>query len=522
MAYASATTNAPTSLAWRLLLFASVGMTVAFLVYVALRLTYPFELEWMEGAMADHSTRVARGLDLYVPPGPEHVQFLYTPLLFYLGALLVPIFGEGYLVLRIVSLVSTLVCAWLLFLWVRRVTGSGVIGFVGVGLFFGGYAYLQSWYDLARNDMLMIAPLLGAAYLLHCGSRKAAVVAGLLTVIAFLAKQTTLMWLPAIATGALLFDWRKGLLFGATATLAIGATVLGYHLATDGWFTFFVFEMPSHHGRQPYEWRFWTEDLVPIAPLVILAMACWIQYWRLGRRGEALFLAAFGSGALLTSFMSRLHQGGWDNVLVFAFTAGCVLAPIAAASFQNPRARLAGLALLALQFVLLVFDPRSLWLERPALLMGSPRFVPTEAHLQASEEVVAYLRTVDGPVMLPFHGHLATMVGKPITAHAQAIGDLVQLIAKPGEPISLESTEHLSPRALAAVFDFFEATTAAMAQKQYGAILLDRPSGAVFQNLFTVGLSSYRDAEPVPIRLGLAIQPTVGMPTHSPYVLLPK
>ena len=34
-----------------------------------------------------------------------------------------------------------------------------------MGLFVGGYGYLQSWYDLARNDKLMIAPLLGAAYL---------------------------------------------------------------------------------------------------------------------------------------------------------------------------------------------------------------------------------------------------------------------------------------------------------------------------------------------------------------------
>ena len=35
-------------------------------------------------------------------------------------------------------------------------------------------------------------------------------------------------------------------------------------------------------------------------------------------------------------------------------------------------------------------------------------------------------------------------------------------------------------------------------------------------------IGSYRDAEPGPIQLGTAIQPTIGMTTHSPYVLLPK
>ena len=52
--------------------------------------------------------------------------------------------------------------------------------------------------------------------------------------------------------------------------------------------------------------------------------------------------------------------------------------------------------------------------------------------------------------------------------------------------------------------------------------MLDRPSGAVFQNLFVAGLAAYQDAETPPLDLGKAIQPSIGMVTHSPYVLLPK
>src|ERR1041384_2907106 len=70
------------------------------LVLVALRIGYPFELEWMEGAMVDHAASVRAGLPIYCPPSPEHVSFLYTPLLFQLGALVSFVTGMGFLAPR--------------------------------------------------------------------------------------------------------------------------------------------------------------------------------------------------------------------------------------------------------------------------------------------------------------------------------------------------------------------------------------------------------------------------------------
>src|SRR5262245_60511937 len=89
--------------AWRVLVALAIAADVALAVQIALRLTYPHELEWMEGAMVDHAERVRAGLDLYVPPTAQHVQFLYTPLLFYLGALVAAVIGPGFLALRLVS-----------------------------------------------------------------------------------------------------------------------------------------------------------------------------------------------------------------------------------------------------------------------------------------------------------------------------------------------------------------------------------------------------------------------------------
>jgi hypothetical protein len=149
-------------------------MALVFVWHVAQRLFHPYELEWMEGAMVDHAARVGAGLDLYVPPAPEHVQFLYTPLFFYLGAALAVLCGDGFLPLRLVSLLATLACAFLVHDWLRRECGARVVGLVAAGLFLGGYGYLHTWYDLARNDTLSLAGLLATAMLLRFGGVRAA------------------------------------------------------------------------------------------------------------------------------------------------------------------------------------------------------------------------------------------------------------------------------------------------------------------------------------------------------------
>ena len=45
-----------------------------------LRLSYPLDLEWMEGGILTHALRLGRGLPLYAEPSVDFVSFLYTPL----------------------------------------------------------------------------------------------------------------------------------------------------------------------------------------------------------------------------------------------------------------------------------------------------------------------------------------------------------------------------------------------------------------------------------------------------------
>ncbi|MGZ3453482.1 MAG: hypothetical protein ACXVEF_28010, partial [Polyangiales bacterium] len=55
----------------------SVAFLVMFVVVAVIRSRYPYELEWMEGAMVDHVDRILQGKRLYVQPSIDFVPFIY-------------------------------------------------------------------------------------------------------------------------------------------------------------------------------------------------------------------------------------------------------------------------------------------------------------------------------------------------------------------------------------------------------------------------------------------------------------
>ena len=72
-----------------------------FLFVVGGRVSYPYELEWMEGGMVDHVARVVGGdVWVYGPPNVESISFLYTPLYYHLAALVAQVMGVSHFTLR--------------------------------------------------------------------------------------------------------------------------------------------------------------------------------------------------------------------------------------------------------------------------------------------------------------------------------------------------------------------------------------------------------------------------------------
>lgn len=507
---------------WSARLLAGLAVTaIGIFAWVAWqRIGYPFELEWMEGAMVDHAARVRAGLDVYVPPGPDHVAFLYTPLFYWLTAALAVLLGDGFPTARLVGLLATVAAAALLGHWVRRECGRAAPGIVAIGLLFLGSGWYRWWLDLARNDSLFVLWMLVTGYLLRWHGARGAFAAAVTATLAFLSKQTAVLWLPAVGVGALLLDWRHGLRFGLAAGLCLGATIGIYHLATDGWFTFFVFEMPRGHGIQgDRKLGFWNDDLVPILPAIGLALFVFVQYIRRAETRAGLFLAAFASGGLLASYLSRLHVGGFDNVLLYGFVGACVLAPLALTLATSARGHTTVTGLLLIQCAMLILDVRALWQPRPALLYDPRQALPTAAHRRAHEEQLAFLRQTQGDVFVLSHGHVAAMAGKPRTAHGQAIHDLLN----PMIPV-LEGKEGAAatPWQQQVILAFHERFSAALRERRFGAIVLDQQVGGAFEGVFTTALGgNYRRRPGQLLTEPAALQPIVGMVTNSPYVLEP-
>ncbi|MGE3174385.1 MAG: ArnT family glycosyltransferase [Planctomycetota bacterium] len=497
---------------WSHLLTALSAIAALLLVaMVAQRVGYPFELEWMEGAMVDEAVRVRHGQPTYGPPGVDHVPFLYTPLLYWVGALAMTLFGESFLAMRAVAVGATLLCAWLVFHMVRRDTGSARAGLWAVGLLCAGYGWLRSWYDLGRNDMLFLATMLGTWCLLRRGTARAAAAAGAVAVLAFLAKQTALLWLPALVLAALVRDRRRGAWFAAVAVGGIGVAVLLLELRTDGWFSFYAFTMPrSHTVQEDRVLGFFTQDLVPVLPLLGAAATALVLRWRQDRAGTAATALAV-LGALAASYASRLHVGGFDNVLAYGFAALLVTAPWLAVAAPRPRQRAVGAALLALQFALLAVDVRALWAQRPTLLYDPAVWLPKPAHRHASEQLLAFAQGRDGPVWLLFHGHMAAIAGKAPAAHGQALHDLLGHLLQPGLPADDRAATALQASA-----------REALASKRFAAIVLEQPYGASFEGVFGPMLSEYQRLPGPLIDDAVAIRPTVGMVIDTPYALVPK
>jgi len=513
---------------WFVLLAAATVAAVTFVVIAAQRIAYPFELEWMEGALVDHAARTAQGLPIYCQPTPEHVPFLYAPLLFWLGGGLMAVGVDGLLALRLIAALCSIGIAMLVGHWVRKETGRATLGLVATGLFLAGYGWVQWWLDLARNDSPFLLAMLSCAYVLRHGGTRRWIPAAALATVAILAKQSAVMWLPAIGVGALILDWRIGLRFGIAGVAGIVLALGAMHLASDGWSTFYLFEMPSHHGTVGENiLGFWTRDLWPIYPLLLLGLIGFVLGCRQGRAREALFLAAMGSGGLVTSWLSRMHVGGFDNVFLYGFAAACILGPIAAAGRG-----LALPALLAVQFGLLF------WIEfRPSRLAIA---LPTEAHRRAHEELASFVTAQPRDVFVPGHGLITARAGKAPCAHGQAIFDLMQVLPRlPSGATDLgiladeKRLAELPPRTREALVSFRDGMLQAMRTKRFSAIVLDAQIGPAYEVLFAYGIAGddmqrdtdddfYRRSEQDVITQPRMLRPPIGFAVDSPYALLAR
>jgi hypothetical protein len=266
---------------------------VIWLAIAIIRLRYPFELEWNGGAIRDHCERLLAGRPLYVAPGPDWFPYEYPPLYFWVSSLLMRLLHDGtFAPLRLVSVISTVGCAALLYAWVV----SGVAGaagkrwgFIAAGIFLASYRFTGAWYDVERLDMLFLALSLLGGWCLALskgtnGSGKEAsarspgstfgalILAAIAFWLAFLTKQQAVLFLfGGAAALAWSRRWRDLAVFGGLSALLCFGSVAALNRATDGWFGYYCFRVPLANGVKLHlAAQYFLTDLPLYAPLITL------------------------------------------------------------------------------------------------------------------------------------------------------------------------------------------------------------------------------------------------------------
>jgi hypothetical protein len=395
---------------------------LAFLYAVIGRFAYPYPLEWLEPDTPDIAARILAGLPVYAEPSYAYVPSMKTPLYYYVVAAFSPLFGDGLLAGRVVSLLATVGVALFVWLFVRREGGTRLWATFGVGLFLATYHIAHDWYDIARLDSFYLFLTMAAAYCLRFApGRGGAIVAGLLFAAAFFTKQAVLI---LMASTLLLYAFaaRQRVLTAALVALTVIALgMLALHVASGGWSSFFLIEVPRHVVIEPDRITgFWTSDIfVPLA-LALAVSVAWIAYLCRTDRSAALFYAGLFGGALLIGWAGRANIAGSPNVLMPAYAAFAIAMPLGLArglrACGNGRglrqAGSAGIHLLALvQLGMLLYDPR--------------HAIPSAADRALSDAILARLRGVEGAVLTMDDRAFAKRLGNGSVGLDYSLIDLV-------------------------------------------------------------------------------------------------
>jgi Dolichyl-phosphate-mannose-protein mannosyltransferase len=413
-----------------LLGLAAIGTYVA----VALtRLTYPLVLEVLESNSLIEVHRILAGQPLYVAPSASYVPDGYPPLYFAVSAAAASVLGQSYLPLRLVSLVSSLVCFAVLGRLVQRETGIAAAGIAASGLLAATYFAVHTWFDVGRVDSLFLALSVAALYAARWVRRtRGAVAVGLLLGAAFLTKQSALAEgvavLAALAAGP-----RRRLAFPAALTygaiLAGSTLVLG--LTSHGWYLYYVFEQMSQHSiNAAAATRFWTGFLLPTLGIAACAAV-------LGARRVPPVLLAGCAALVVEGYAARVQIGGNVNdmlpaYLVVALLAGLAMAPRpggqpacwpgrpAEARDADARWGQAGWWAAAVAAGLVT--------AQLAVLVAGFRpghAIPTGADRAADLRLAAGLQVLGGTVALPGDPGLALLAGRPEVEDQVAAADVL-------------------------------------------------------------------------------------------------
>ncbi|HWF73640.1 MAG TPA: glycosyltransferase family 39 protein [Solirubrobacteraceae bacterium] len=427
-------------------------------LWIALhRVGYPFELDWMEGGSVELAGRVLGGHSLYSAPSITFVGWTYPPLYYWLAAGVAKLTGLGFLPLRLVSLAASLAAMGILGWMVVKETGNRTAAVVAAGLFAATFHITGAWFDTGRVDSLFLALTLGAiAYGRWARTPRAGIGLGVLAFLAFFTKQTALLALAPVLLYLVLTRRRVGIPAALTLTALIVASTLILNATTGGWYGYYIYAELLHQQVAHTLWLgFWRDDILhqqwPLLILIAaggLALAKHKADRRTNRRAAVYYLIA-AAGLLGSAWASRVHTGGYLNVLMPAYAALALLAGLTYGALNETKRKTiaapATAAAVLVQLALLIYPINAQ--------------LPTAADRTAGAQLIARLRNLPGRVIVLRHPWYATEAGKGTFAQEEALGDVLRSTdAKGARPLSASlkhalRTDHVQAVVLDGTFD---------------------------------------------------------------------
>ena len=412
---------------------------IVFLFIVYQRAFFPYDIEWAEGAALNQVNRILAGKPLYVKPSLEFAPLVYTPVYYYLAALVSLLTGKGLIVLRLISVIGSLGSSAVIYQIVKDETSDSLVGWTSASLFLACFALSDGFFDLARVDSIyLLSLLIGLLIIRRARSAWAFGAAGLWIAFTFFVKQSAIIVFLPMIVYVLLKDYRKSwtVLAGSSLGILLPFCIIDYH--TEGWFRYYILGLPRLHGYSLFSIvNFWIGDILrPLGIAVGLALyyigfglkcdtsrasarknedtglqkksrfSQFVQSWTQNQ----VLLLLFSLGALASAWITRSTNGGGANNSMPAYA---VLALLAGLGFNLVLSKLEQTQRQDLGiFIKLLFGIQLL-----GLIYNPFNFLPSEADMQASGMVLDAIEHAGGEVFIPYRSHLAALAGKEPQIH---------------------------------------------------------------------------------------------------------
>lgn len=442
------------SFAWALIALPAIGQIWLLLGAFFGRVTYGYDLEWMEGGLLHHAARIRDGAGIYVEPSVDFIPYLYTPLYPALLAVLEPVAGLSYGTARTISVLSVFGLVALVYVIAMRGAGperrgvAAIGATLGVGFIAATYPFVEGWLDIARPDSLFTLMVVGGLTALVAWSRTSSgwqgnarvACAAAILALSFFCKQTGVLYVAAGGALLVVLNYRRLPVYVATAGIIGLGGCWVLNQATDGWFWTYVFEVHQAHDTNMD--RFWASfgnilGEFPAMPSVVgvallTSLAAGRRTGETPRSARTLYVWTFVFavscvvGALGWS-TQWAHFNAYIPALVTGSIACATALPALADAFSALRPRAAptpGAPAIA------IVAGAILALELVGAWWAPGDFTPTAADSRAGDALVEYLGSIDGEVLVPFHPWYARLANKRVFVHRMGVKDMSSVDAE--------------------------------------------------------------------------------------------